>query len=926
VSSTDFGGRGDRHSGRIWRFGDCEFDEPRRDLRVRGVTVNVEVKPLEVLHQLLLHAGEVVTKTELLEAVWPGVMVVDGSLATAVSKLRKLLGDNSNVIVTVPRVGYKLAAPVKSESVSAPIWPDLHLDPGDSVPHREQWRLVRRLDLSPSSEVWLAEHPKTHEVRVFKFALDHVRLKGLKREVTVARLLRESLGERDDFVRVLEWNFEHHPFFIETEYAGPNLAEWAEGAGGIGSVPLNVRVKLLADVARALAAGHSVDVLHKDLKPGNILVAPRSGSSPRIKIADFGSASLLAPARLSAFGITNLGFTQSAAGGSESLSGTVTYLAPEVLTGQSPTAASDVYALGVLLYQLVVGDFRRPFAPGWERDVADPLIRDDIVAAAAGDPSRRFASAAELAGRLSSLESRRREHDEMRQREQEDRRRQASVVVRRRWLAAAGLVIVAAGAIAGIVSWSRTDPRPLRTVAVLSFHNAGADSTGDFLRLALPDQITTVLSRARGLRVRPFSTTSAYQQPEIDIERAGRETRADTLLAGRFRKAGDQLHITLEAIDVPSQAILWRDNFDARIDNMIGTRTQLVLRVQGNLLPLLGGVATDPLAEPRNEEAYELYLKSSALGWEGPSNVNGITMLERAVTLDPAYAPAWLTLGRRYYAEAHWAGGNSEMLPRYVAAMERAAALDPDDVATAAAVVVSRIERGDLVSAHEQAQQLVRRRADNVAAQFVLSYALRYAGLLEESASHCDKAFLIDPLPVNTSLRTCAIVFFVRSDYTRALNYLNLDQESETGKAFRLDLLVRQSENEQALKLGVPDVPEWRAKYEMLLACVQRRPSAEIELLARAVVPAADPEENYLSAAHLSYCGQTDAARALLMQAIQRNYCSYPAMESDPLFERVRATPEYAAVRAAGESCQRRFVTARGLHPQQSSMKSPVVR
>src|ERR1041384_8300460 len=85
----------------VWRFADCEVNEMRRDLSVGGKHVELEAKPWEVLRQLLLHAGEVVTKDELLDAVWPGLTVVDGSLATAVSKVRKAIGDDS-VIVTLP--------------------------------------------------------------------------------------------------------------------------------------------------------------------------------------------------------------------------------------------------------------------------------------------------------------------------------------------------------------------------------------------------------------------------------------------------------------------------------------------------------------------------------------------------------------------------------------------------------------------------------------------------------------------------------------------------------------------------------------------------------------------------------------------------------------------------------------------------------
>src|ERR1700704_5024377 len=120
-------------SGRLWRFADYEFDELSRELRVKGKAVELEAKPLEILLQLLLHAGEVVTKQELLEAVWPDVMVVDGSLATAISKLRKAMGDDDHpVIVTVPRVGYRLAVPVYCMTVAAPSGPELGFKAGEA--------------------------------------------------------------------------------------------------------------------------------------------------------------------------------------------------------------------------------------------------------------------------------------------------------------------------------------------------------------------------------------------------------------------------------------------------------------------------------------------------------------------------------------------------------------------------------------------------------------------------------------------------------------------------------------------------------------------------------------------------------------------------------------------------------------------------
>jgi len=436
-------------SARLWRFADYEFDELGRELRVKGKAVELESKPLDILLQLLLHAGEVVTKEELLESVWPDVMVVDGSLATAVSKLRKAMGDDDHpAIVTVPRVGYRLGVPVYCKTVAAASGPELGFKAGDVVPGREQWRLSRPMDVSGSSEVWLAENPKTHEQRVFKFAADGSRLKGLKREITVSRFLRESLGDRPEFVRILEWNFETTPYFLESEYSGSNLAEWAELQGGVSTVSYDLRLQLLIEVAQAVAAAHDIGVLHKDLKPANILVVPAVNGGWQVKLADFGSASLFDPSRLRSLGITNLGFTQTATLEThQQLTGTLMYLAPEVLAGQSPSAGADVYALGVMLYQLTIGDFRKPLAPGWEAEIQDPLLREDIADAACGDPARRLNSAAELVERLRTLDQRRIRRDELEAAERRAKTAEhklAQAQARRPWVVLA-LIALAAG-------------------------------------------------------------------------------------------------------------------------------------------------------------------------------------------------------------------------------------------------------------------------------------------------------------------------------------------------------------------------------------------------------------------------------------------------------------------------------------------------
>jgi eukaryotic-like serine/threonine-protein kinase len=405
TESGAFGGR--RLSG--WQFGNAELDTATLTLTVDGSPVSIQRKPLELLRVLLNHPGEVVTKAELIEQVWPGRVISDATLTKAIAKLRIALADHDqSTLRTVHGYGYRLVAdvtPIQKVHTDAST---LELYPGAPVPHRPRWRLVKQLGTGGYGEVWLGEHEKARDKRVFKFSLDAGQLGSLKREVTLYRLLRDALGERRDLVRILDWNFDELPFFVESDFVrNGNLADWARDCDGIASVPLATRLNLIASIADTLADAHALGVLHKDIKPGNVLIDEDDNGLPITRLTDFGSGMLLDPDRLSELGITRMGLSRTHVSPGESSSGTPLYIAPEVLAGGMPTARSDIYSLGVLLYQLVTADLTRPLTAGWESDIDDPLLREDIAAAADGNPERRLGDARILALRLRSLETRR---------------------------------------------------------------------------------------------------------------------------------------------------------------------------------------------------------------------------------------------------------------------------------------------------------------------------------------------------------------------------------------------------------------------------------------------------------------------------------------------------------------------------------------
>ena len=221
-------------------------------------------------------------------------------------------------------------------------------------------------------------------------------------------LFRSSaLGERDDIVRLHELKLDAPPFYLESDLAPHgNLLQWAERQGGLEKIPLAQRIALVAHTATALAAAHSIGVLHKDIKPTNILIFDGPGGEPRPRLVDFGIGTLADPGVLAQHGVTGAGFTRATI---QHSTGTPTYSPPEYLAGKPYTIQGDIYGLGVLLYQLITAKPLDPIAPGWERDVSHPLLREDIAACVDGDPARRLPSAADLAERLLTLEERRAE-------------------------------------------------------------------------------------------------------------------------------------------------------------------------------------------------------------------------------------------------------------------------------------------------------------------------------------------------------------------------------------------------------------------------------------------------------------------------------------------------------------------------------------
>jgi TolB-like protein/tetratricopeptide (TPR) repeat protein len=790
---------------------------------------------------------------------------------------------------------------------------------GQTVSH---YRVISKLGGGGMGVVYEAEDLKLGRRVALKFlpdelAADPQALERLRREARAASSLQHpnicTIFDVDEA--------DGKPFIAMELLEGETLRDRL----GPGPLKVDALLDLGIQIADALEAAHARGILHRDIKPANIFVTRRGEA----KLLDFGLAK-------HATNGGGSGDTEAATQMQEehltspgSALGTVAYMSPEQARGEGLDARSDVFSCGAVLYEMATG--RQPFAGNTTAVIFDSILNRAPVSpvtlrpelpeelnrivntALEKDRDLRYQSAAELKTDLKRLR-----RDSV---SATSGKTPAAPTGRTRphgWIPAAALVVLA---LAGAVWWLGHRRKPAaggtaeqRSIAVLPFQNLGGDASQDYLRLALPDEVVTTLSYSPTLAVRPFAATQKYARGDVDPQAAGRELKVADVLTGHFQNEGDQLRVTLEVVDTESNRLLWRDSTNAPATNLIAVREQISTRLRQGLLPALGTAAgvAESGARPKSPEAYDLYLRSKPLTSDAEPNAQGVQMLERAVGLDPGFAPAWAELGQRYYYSGY---SGFDANPRAAAfyrkaraAYEKAHSLDPNLTLATRGLVVIDVEQGNLVDADRTARELVRRRPGDSGAHFTLSYVLRYAGLLDEAERECAAARAADPH--DRGLRSCGLVLAGLAKYDQAFQYARLDAGSAWSRDMEGLIWLRQGKRDQAIAalkqgdgaraaamLGGEGTPE-----------EQQRQMEQLDELDRANP---DPENHYVYAEFFGAAGRKEMTLKLLRRAIEGGYLWHQAMDIDPLFDGIRKDPEFEAIRQESIRRQNEFLAAR---------------
>ncbi|HSB08024.1 MAG TPA: protein kinase [Blastocatellia bacterium] len=675
-----------------------------------------------------------------------------------------------------------------------------------------QYEVLSELGKGGMGVVYLARDAKLDRKVALKllpayFMEDRERVRRFEREARAASALNHP-----NILTIYEVGQSDGQHFIATEFVeGQTLRQHAAGALlKIGEV-----IDIVLQAAGALAAAHAAGIVHRDIKPENVMVRPDG----YVKVLDFGLAKLTQrrTAPVASEGTTRIVFKTEPG----VVMGTVSYMSPEQARGLEVDERTDIWSLGVVLYELLAGHApfegattgdvlvavldREPTPLAQWREVPADLERV-VCQALSKEREERYQTVQELSADLKRLKQRlefeaglgryapsedgdpsgapssaytiidpvgRPTHESGDGREtrapriaeyllaQVSRRRRTAVLV------LLGLVLTAASVVY-ILQFAR-GRQAIDSVAVLPLVNVSADPDAEYLSDGVTESLINSLSQLPGLRVMSRDSVFRLKGRDLDAQTAGRELGVRALLMGRVVQRGDGLSISVELVDTHDNSHIWGEQYSRRLADILAVQEDISKSVTERLRLKLSGKDKERLAKryTENTEAYQLYMRGRYFWDKRPGDVDvlekAIRSFNQAIEMDPNYALAYAGLGDAYLFSAA-SLGRKETMARARAAAKKA--LEIDDTLAEAHTTLGFVKMNfdfDWPGAEQEFKRALELNPNYATAhQFYGAYLIQSGRSNEEGMRELRRALEIDPLSLALNWHAGSMLYYTR--------------------------------------------------------------------------------------------------------------------------------------------------------------------